>query len=171
MDQKQINEIVRALEADKEDLKNQIAQIDLILDRHRATLMRFKQKDVPNEMFNEEPSTGKLQPTFHTNFPHDEHVHDQIIYVIKNIGRAARKPDIQAEYEKLSGKDKKIEFALRKMKEEEKVVGAKFNSAWTQTFYVLPEWISSDGEKKVIAEQYRPSKKDLPSGLNTLEWI
>lgn len=124
------------------------------------------------ELFEEDRSTASFQPKIFPNFPHDEHIHDQIIYVLNAIGKATRKPGLEKEYKKHSGSDKPINFSIRKMKEAGKLVTAKFNNSWAQTFYGLPEWVEEDKFNiKLFKEENEPSKKDLPNGLSTLEWL
>lgn len=181
MDELTIKNVIEALEADKTDLHEQIVQIEKILDRHYSQLMRLEEKKklTSNELglFNSEPENGKLTRLTRTRFPdknifpHDEHLHVQIKYVLKHIGRAIRKPDLQIEYKRLSGKDNKLDTAIRKMKIGGKLVTAKYNNTWTQTYYGLPNWVVIKGDKKVFLEANQPSKQDLPTGLNTLEWI
>ncbi|WP_339814186.1 hypothetical protein [uncultured Imperialibacter sp.] len=173
MDENEIKNLISALEAEEADLESQLAEVASILKRQREKLILIKERNrtsaVSPDELQRKTFTNLLTKVTHPNFPSQEHLHDQIEFVMRELGRSVRKNDVVKKYEELSPEANSIEWTLRKMRKDEKIIAVKFNG--NQIFYLLPEWVTMVDGKKAIKEQYRPSKKDLPTGYNTLEWI
>jgi hypothetical protein len=169
MTEKDIRNAISILELDKEDLQNQIEQIDLILDRYESQLMRIESKKGKTKTM----TRTKFPSSNESNlFPINESLPNQITFVMNSIGIVTRLPDIEKKYKELSGNDRIIRNVARRMKEEGELVAAKFNNANMLTFYGLPEWVETneEGDKTYIINR-RPSKEDLTSGYNTIKFI
>jgi hypothetical protein len=119
-----------------------------------------------------QPLTVPSEAAGDPGFPRDEGTDEQVIYTLRKIGRAIRKPDLEAEFNKAKGGGTtNLQAALKRMLDEGKLVAAKFKNSWTLVFYGLPEWTEIDGQgKKTFKEEFRPSGKDLPNGFNTINF-
>lgn len=174
MNEKQIKEAISFLEQDKEDLLNQINQLDLIIERYLGQLSRLKSHSHISNPPIDTPTgisvvrkNNDLVPD--EEFPIDEGIDNQLIFILQKVGRAIRLPELQKLYTTYSGSDRVIKNSARRMKSDEKLVAAKYNNANTLTFWGLPDWIDIVDGKENFSEDRRPSKKELPSGYNTVE--
>lgn len=123
-----------------------------------------------------EPPKGTTDEKY-PQFPKDEHLIHQIPYVLKQRGMGTKFPVLQDEINAALRGDVKItEHQLRgnmyKLLEKGDIVRVKFNKSNLLMYYVFPEWIETNevGDKKLM-EQFMPSKKDMPAGIHTIEFI
>lgn len=177
MEEKDIRDAVNIFEKQKKELLSKVEVIDSMLEDYQFKLMKIQQRK------GDSPFIGSIEQhkikeivlvddsVIDSDFPVEDLIDDQIIYVFNKLSVARRLPDVENEFKKLSGTDRVISSTARRMKVDGKLVAAKFNNSNRQAFWGLPEWVENIEGKKTYKEERRPSKSELQSGYNTIEFL
>ena len=177
------NDILNAIDLitkDKRDLELQIEQLDSMLRRYKAMLFQYEYDRKEALVFNNnniEDTIVQITPNMYgdslydKDFPIGEKIDEQIIYLLRKIGRAVKLPKLDALYQQYSGTNRQISNIARRMKSEDKLVVAQFNDANIYSFWGLPEWvIIDDYNRESYKEENMPSREDLQFGHNTIKF-
>ncbi|KAA3440588.1 hypothetical protein [Rufibacter hautae] len=184
MTEAQIREILLVLEEEEKALTSRLEQIPSIKGFFRSMLPNHqhdKQEVGTQSTFSISGNSASIQlhnqeeisGFTYKNFPKDQSLDTQILYLFNEVGRILRISDLEKEYKNTEGNATrvKIEGVCRKLKGKGLLTAARFNSNWTMVFYGLPEWVEVDENgNKTFKEQYRPSKRELPFGYDTIDF-
>lgn len=155
-------------------LNTSIDLCESMLPKHFATQNTAPSIPIPSENSDETPaSENQLDLALYSDFPRHRSSKEQALYLLEKTGRAVRMPFLQIAYSKLVGSTTTaIRHPYNRLKEDGRVVVAKFNGNFQQVFYGLSEWVETDENgKSTFKEQYRPSETDLPFGYDTIDFV
>lgn len=185
MTENDILRVLNSLKQEKEQVRAQLEHLDSVVAWYETKLLRNGQSttgianniatpifsEVSNPISQITPASPLQTSKKYSDFPENESIEAQITYLLEKVGRVIRFPDLEKEYTEASGTEKNIKNHCRSMRGNGRLVAAKFNNAWTLLFYGLPEWIEvDDNGKKTFKEEFRPSKSDLSTGYNTINF-
>lgn len=110
------------------------------------------------------------------DFPKDEHLIYQIPYVVKQKGIATKLKAVQDVVNEVLGREVAVtEHQMRnnidKLLEKGELLRVKFNKSNSLVYYLLPDWVEfNENGDKMLKEEYKPSKKEIPTGFHSIEF-
>lgn len=191
MSENEILSVLKILKQDANACEAQLNQLRSVINMYEGRLGRTDGASGVNT--NSRPHSDNAPPfelsagnsttemTKYSDFPKEESLQFQIIFLLKKIGRAIRVPNLHEELNKALAGDgsdvtvstNQIRSYTSKLKENGELLKVKFNNSNTLVFIGLPEWFEKDNEGKVTnyKEEFKPLKSDLPFGTNTIELL